>query len=169
MGANAHIRSDRTQPAYRLPLGRRRCDDSRSRIRRPRRRPAALNVRGAEPPIPARLRGVIGHSVDFRSVARPLASGCGVEPIAAGATDADAVWRMFASQDRAQTSAVSPSGAEVTRVCRTTADPATAPERRVAPAQQSRGRVLPPRAADGAPGPTDDSWRLMVLFAVFVA
>jgi hypothetical protein len=76
---------------------------------------------------------------------------------------------MFASQDRALSSPVVPPAADVSRVYRATADPATAPDECVAPVEESRARVVPSGGADGAPGPSDDSWRLMVLFVVFVA
>jgi hypothetical protein len=78
---------------------------------------------------------------------------------------------MFASQDRAQTSAVIPSAADGTLLRRTTADPATAPppDQPLVPAQQSRARGVSSGGTEGDRGPSDDSWRLMVLLAVFVA
>jgi hypothetical protein len=77
---------------------------------------------------------------------------------------------MFASQDRALTRVVIPSAADGTLLRRTTADRATAPapDQPVVPAQQSRARGVASGGTEGAPGPSDDSWRLTVLLAVFV-
>jgi hypothetical protein len=74
---------------------------------------------------------------------------------------------MFASEDRALTRSVIPSAADANLLRRTTADPATAPppDRPVVPAH---ARGVASGGTEGAPGPSDDSWRLMVLLAVFV-
>ena len=68
-------------------------------------------------------------------------------------------------------SAVSLSSVDVRPLRPTPADSVSAPapeppvERFDRP---PRARVVPPGGVDPPPGPTDDSWRLMVLFAVFV-
>ena len=68
-------------------------------------------------------------------------------------------------------SAVAPSAVDATPGRPATADPVSAPA--PDPAVERLDRPLPsripaPGGTDPAPGPSDDSWRLMLLFAVFV-
>jgi hypothetical protein len=68
-------------------------------------------------------------------------------------------------------SAVAPSPVDVRPLRAATADSVSAPA--PDPPVERFDRPLPPRivapgGTDAAPGPSDDSWRVMVLFAVFV-
>jgi hypothetical protein len=79
---------------------------------------------------------------------------------------------QLACKKGALMSAVAPSAVELRPLRPATADSvsAAAPDPAVKRFDKPpQARIAPPGQADPEPGPSDDSWRLMVLLAVFVA